>query len=269
MMARTVGALAGRRVAVTRAAAQAGDLLALLRERGAEPLACATIVVQPPESYAQLDAALRALDRYEWVAFTSANAVTAFADRLTVLGVRVPATLRLAAVGLATARVLSERLRGPDFVPRTALAQALGSELADVNGRRVLFPRGDLASDALVSALRGRGAVVDEVLAYRTVAGDGAADLARLVREGSVDAILFMSASSVRQLLAALKPPAESAPLGPLPAAVICIGPETARAAAEGGLEVSAVAAEKTASGIVDAVEGWFGRGRDGDVEKR
>jgi uroporphyrinogen-III synthase len=267
MMAPTVGALAGRRVAVTRAPAQAADLLALLRERGAEPLACPTIAVRPPESYAQLDAALRALHRYDWVAFTSANAVNAFTDRLAVLGAAVPGTLRLAAVGLATARVLAERLRAPDFVPHTSLADALGAEMDDVDGRRVLFPHGDLAGDALGSTLRGRGAVVDAVVAYRTVAGDATSDLVRLVREGAVDAILFMSASSVRHLLDALTPAAGTPLLGPRPAAVICIGPETARAAAEGGLEVSAVAVEKTASGIVDAAERWFGR--NGDGEKR
>jgi uroporphyrinogen-III synthase len=252
---------------VTRAPTQAADLLALLRERGAEPLACPTIAVQPPESYAQLDAAVRALDRYDWVTFTSANAALAFVDRLAALGARVPATLRLAAVGLGTAGVLADRLRAPDFVPRTSLAEALAAELDDVDGRRVLFPRGDLARDALATTLRGRGAVVDEVLAYRTVAGDGTDDLVRLVREGGVDAILFMSASSVRHFLDALKPRAGAPPLGPRPPAVICIGPETARAATEGRLEVSAVAVEKTVSGIVDAVERWFGRA--GDVEKR
>jgi uroporphyrinogen-III synthase len=267
MIARTVGALAGRRIAVTRAPAQAADLVALLRERGAEPVACSMIAIQPPESYAQFDAALRALDRYDWVAFTSANAVRAFAERLAVVGAKVPATLRISAVGLATARLLAERLRAPDFVPRTSLAESLGAEMDDVGGRHVLFPRGDLASDALASALRARGAIVDEVVAYRTVAGDGTGDLARLVRQGALDAILFMSASSVRHLLDALEPLAGAPPLGPRPPAVICIGPETARAAAQGGLEVSAVAVEKTATGIVDAVERWFGR--DADVGKR
>lgn len=265
-MTRAVGALAGRRVAVTRAPTQAADLLALLRERGAEPLACPTIGIRPPESYAQLDAALRALDRYDWAAFTSANTVTAVADRLAVLGATVPSTLRFAAVGVATGRALTERLRTPDFIPRTALADALATEIEEVAGRRVLFPRGDLASDALASTLRTRGAVVDEVVAYRTVTGDGAGELARLVREGNVDAILFMSASSIRGLRGAIG----SADLLPWLArypVVICIGPETARAAGEAGLKVHAVATERTASGIVDAVERWFAR--EGDVERR
>jgi uroporphyrinogen-III synthase len=266
-MTRAVGALAGRRVAVTRAPTQAADLLALLRERGAEPLACPTIEIRPPDSYAQLDAALRALDRYDWAVFTSANAVTAVADRLAVLGASAPSTLRFAAVGVATGRALTERLRAPDFMPRTALADALAMEIEDVAGRRVLFPRGDLASDALGSTLRTRGAVVDEVVAYRTVTGDGAGELARLLREGAVDAILFMSASSVRHLLDALNPKSGASGLGPRHPAVICIGSETVRAAVHGGLDVSAVAVEKTALGIVDAVERWFGR--DADVERR
>jgi uroporphyrinogen-III synthase len=147
-------------------------------------------------------------------------------------------------------------------VPTTALAGALGAEMPDVAGRRVLFPSGDLASDALTSALRARGAVVDEVIVYRTVPGAGADELARLVRAGDVDAILFMSGSSVRHLFDALNAQADRSPLGSRRPAVICIGPETARVAAEVGLEVNAVAVEKTASSIVDAVEQWFGRER-------
>jgi uroporphyrinogen-III synthase len=266
MMARTVGALAGRRVAVTRAPAQAADLLALLRARGAEPLACPTIAIEPPESYASLDSAIRSLDTYDWLAFTSANAVAAFADRANAIGVTMPRTLRLAAVGLATARVLGERLRAADFIPGTALAEALATEIGEVAGRRMLFPCGDLADDTLPRALRARGATVDEVVVYRTVAGDGANELARLVRAGAVDAILFMSASSVRHLRDALGTADVPPWLVPHPV-VICIGPETARAAREAGVEVSAVAIERTTEGIVDTLERWYGRDRD--AEKR
>jgi uroporphyrinogen-III synthase len=267
MNARIAGALAGRRVAVTRALTQAADLVALLSARGAQPLACSTIDIEPPESFASIDAAVRSLDRYDWVAFTSANAVTAVADRIDATGAALPPTVRLAAVGPATARVLSERLRQADFVPRTALAEALAREMDDVAGRRVLFPRGDRAGDALTRGLRARGAIVEEVVAYHTVPGGGAGELARLVRAGDVDAILFMSASSVHHLVAALDERSAPSRLGRQGPAVICIGPETARAAREAGLEVSAVATEKTAEGIVDALERWYGR--EDDVEGR
>jgi uroporphyrinogen-III synthase len=268
MTAPVAGALAGRRVAVTRAARQSVELLELLRARGAEALACPTIAVEPPESLAPLDDALRTLERYDWVTFTSANAVAAVADRLAAVGAGLPAGLRLAAVGPATAQLLAARLRAPDLVPRAALAEALAAEIADVAGRRVLFPRGDLASETLARTLRARGATVDEVIAYRTVPGEGAGELARLVREGAVDAILFMSASSVRYLLDALGPQ-QSAPsgLGPHAPEVVCIGPETARAARAAGLDVSAVAGDRTAASIVDALERSFGR--NGHVEGR
>jgi uroporphyrinogen-III synthase len=263
MNARIAGALAGCRVAVTRAPAQAADLLALLSARGAQALACSTIDIEPPENFASIDAAVRSLEHYDWVAFTSANAVTTFADRIDATGVVLPSTVRLAAVGVATARALAERLRQADFVPTTPLADALAREMADVAGRRVLFPRGERASETLTRILRARGATVEEVIAYRTVPGGGAGELARLVRAGDVDAILFMSASSVHHLVDALDERPAPSRLGPHDPAVICIGPETARAAREAGLEVSAVATEKTAEGIVDALERWYEREDD------
>src|SRR5215213_2508584 len=78
--------LQGRRIAVTRAHDQAGDLLARLRELGAAPLECPAIAIVPPASYAPLDAALAQIDRYGWIIFTSVNGVAAFRDRLAHAG---------------------------------------------------------------------------------------------------------------------------------------------------------------------------------------
>jgi uroporphyrinogen-III synthase len=258
MTARLAATLAGRRVAVTRAPGQARELLELLRSRGAEPVACATIdIAAPIDGYAALDEVVRSIDRYDWVAFTSQNAVRAFADRAATLGIALPATTRLAAVGGVTARAASERLRPVDFVPSSTQAESLAAEMEGVVNRRVLFPRGDLAGDTVGRVLRSRGATVDEVVAYRTIPGSGTRELAEMVRGGDVDAILFMSASSVRHLLDALDL-GGAAQLAARTRAVICIGPETARAARDAGVEVSAVATDRTASGVVDALEGWF-----------
>jgi uroporphyrinogen-III synthase len=268
-MSRRALGLAGRRVIVTRAADQAGALLALLRARGAEPFACPTIAIEAPASYAPLDAAIRTLNCYDWLVFTSANAVASFADRLDAGHVAVPGRTRIAAVGRATARKVAERLRAPDFVPSIALAATVAAELPDAAGSRVLFPRGDLASEALVSGLHARGAVVDDVVAYRTVAGEGVAHLRHLVRGGGIDAILFMSASSLRFLggaADALGPPDTPTWLGSYPV-VICIGPETARAARDAGIDVTAVATDKSAEGVVDALERWYAR--EHDAERR
>ena len=265
MSARVVPGLAGRRVAVTRAADQAVELLGLLHSRGAEPLACPTIdIARPLDDYASLDARVRSVDRYDWLAFTSQNAVTVFANRVDVLRVSIPNAVRLAAVGTATARVLTDRLRAPDFVPSTALAESLANEIGDIGNRQVLLPRGDLARETLGRLLRARGATVDEVIAYRTVPGRGTRQLADLVRRREVDAIRFRSASSVRHLLDALDDTDAMAYLSSCGPAVVCIGPETARVAREAGIEVSAVAAERTAEGVVDALEQWFGRDDDG-----
>jgi uroporphyrinogen-III synthase len=265
MSARVASVLAGRRVAVTRAADQAIELLGLLHSRGAEPLACPTIdIARPLDDYVALDACVRSIDRYDWVAFTSQNAVTAFANRVDMLRVRVPDIVRLAAVGSATARVLSDRLRAPDFVPSSALAESLANEIVGIADRQVLFARGDLARETLGRLLRSRGARVDEVIAYRTVPGGGTGQLADLVRRREVDAILFMSASSVRHLLDALDDTDATECLTTRGPAVVCIGPETGRVAREAGIEVSAIAAERTAEGVVEALEQWFGRDSDG-----
>lgn len=265
MSARVAPALAGRRVAVTRAADQAVELLALLHSRGAKPLACPTIDIAPPlDDYAALDACVRSVDRYDWLAFTSQNAVAAFASRVDVLRVNVANAVRIAAVGTATARALTDRLRAPDFVPSSALAESLANEIGDIENRQVLFPRGDLASETLGRLLRSRGATVDEVVAYRTVRGGGTRQLADLVRRREVDAILFMSASSVRHLLDALDDTDAMAGFTSRGPAVVCIGPETARVAREAGIEVSAIAADKSAEGVVGALEQWFGRDDDG-----
>jgi uroporphyrinogen-III synthase len=265
MSARTASVLAGRRIAVTRAAAQSTELVALLHSRGAEPLACSTIeIVGPADGYAALDSAVRSLPSYAWVAFTSQNAATAFADRVEALGSGIPSTVHLAAVGRATARIVTSRLRAVDFVPTDARAESLATQLEDIVGRRVLIPRGDLASDCLGRILRSRGASVDEVVAYRTVPGAGTRQLADLVRAGVIDAILFMSASSVRYLVDALKGQKPAGSLAPDGPTVVCIGPETARVARELGVTVSAIAAERTSASVVDALEQWFGR--EGDV---
>jgi uroporphyrinogen-III synthase len=263
MTRRLATPLHGRRIAVTRAPEQAEEILELLRMRGASPIACATIDIVPPATYRDLDARLAAIANYDWVAFTSANAVTGFAGRAAALGVTVPSTVRLAAVGKATARALAEQIRAADFRPSKALAEALGTEMPDVRARRVLFPRGELAGETLGQLLRARGATVDDVVVYRTARGRDASELARLVRARCVDAILFMSGSSVRYLLDALRDDANQSSVGLGGAAAICIGPETAQAARDSGVVVSAVANEQTSQGLVEALEEWFGREDD------
>src|SRR5919204_171570 len=222
----------------------------LLRANGAEPIVCPLIAIEPVTDYAELDAELRRLSSASWLVFTSVNAVNAVADRLDALRVTVPASVLIAAVGGATADAVARRIRGVDFVPSRANADTLGDELPDEKAQRVVFPRGDLASEALTARLRMRGARVSDVIAYRTVPGPGTATLEAAVREGTLDAVIFMSPSSVRFAGDTLV----AARLSSLRPAIACVGGTTAAAVREIGIEPDIVAATASVGGIVEAL---------------
>jgi uroporphyrinogen III methyltransferase/synthase len=257
------GPLAGRRIVVTRAQAQAGDLVAQLMALGATPLECPAIAIAPPESYDGLDAALDRISGYDWIIFTSVNGVAAVLARLSDRGQdrAVLHGVRIGAIGPATAQALAAAGVPPQFVPATYVAEAIVAQIADVAGQHILLPRADIARAALGAGLRGRGALVDEVTAYRTVSAPGLAAIADLLRVGSVDALTFTSSSTVRFFLEGL------AVSGITPAdlqrepgrpAVICIGPITADTAQAQGLVVDAVAEEYTTGGLIAALLRWF-----------
>jgi uroporphyrinogen III methyltransferase/synthase len=183
-----------------------------------------------------LDAALTRLRDYDWVIFTSRHAVEAvFRRRRSLSGPRV------AAVGRATAGELVRHGVVPDLVPREFVGERLLDALGPVAGLRVLLPRADIGRRTIPEGLAARGAAVDEVVVYRTVAGSPSRpDLT------GVDAVTFTSPSTVHGFL-------ESGPL-PAGARVLCIGPVTAAAAREHGLEVHEVAGEYTEDGLVAAL---------------
>jgi uroporphyrinogen III methyltransferase/synthase len=222
------------------------------------------IAIGPPDSWTIADAALRRVGTYEWIVFTSANAVRALTDRASELG--IPAwelyDCRLAAVGPATAAATQAALRRPDFVSTTHAAESLGVELPDVEQARVLFPCGDLAAGALPRALRERGAFVDDVVVYKTVAGPGIDEIAARMRDRTVDALLFASGSAVRFVTAAATAPASEWP----PA--ICVGPVTAQAARDAGFLDVVVADGTTQDDLIDRAAWWFTRGSAEPHEK-
>ncbi len=251
--------LDGKTIAITRAREQAGDLAERLRALGAEPVICPAIAIAPPEDTGPLDAAISRLGRYDWLIVTSANGARALCDRMAARGVPVAALrgVRVGAVGPATAAALAERGIAVDFVPSAFVAEAILAEIGDVAGRRILLPRADIARETLVEELRARGAQVDDLVAYRTIPGDGAALLAPLLRAGAVDAVTFASSSAVRYLLDGL-PATGMEPEEALAClnrtAIICIGPVTAATARRAGLRVTAEARESTAAGVAAAL---------------
>ena len=254
--------LRGRAIVLTRPLAQSGDFEERVHALGGEPVVAAAIEIVGPESWTIADAALRRVGTYDWLAFTSANAVRMLVDRADAIGVPRDElrSRRLAVVGPATASVVRTTLRPPDFAPTVNTAEMLGEEITDVDNTRVLLPRGNLADDTLPAALRARGAFVDEVVVYRTVPGPGIAAIVAGVRESAVDALLFASASAVRFVADALV--ADTASTGlrrqrwPVAA---CLGPVTASAARTCGFQSVIVADDATQNELIDAVARWFG----------
>lgn len=197
--------LAGRRVVVTRAAGQSGELARLLEEAGARPVLLPVLSFAEPENPAPLDAAIRSLAAYDWLLFTSQNAVRFFIERCKHVGLVVggSAQVRVATVGEATARSAQALGLRVDFIARQARGMALAEELrARITGKRVLLPRSDRARAGLPDALRAAGAAVTEVVAYRTIAGEPAGtDVLGMVIAGDVDAITFASPSAFHALV--------------------------------------------------------------------
>ena len=253
--------LRGRRIVLTRPFTQAGDFEEHVSALGGEPVLAPAIEIVAPESWTIPDAALRRVGTYDWLAFTSANAVRALVDRADAIGVARDhlRSRRLAVVGPATASVVRSSLRVPDFAPTVSTAEVLGDELVDVGNSRILLPRGNLAEDTLPATLRSRGAFVDEIVVYRTVPGPGIPDIAAGVRASAVDALLFASASAVRFVADGLT--ADAATTGvrsqrwPVAA---CLGPVTASAARACGFQSVIVAEDTTQHDLIDAVARWF-----------
>ena len=252
--------LFGWKVLVPRTQAQAGPMVARLSAYGATADVVPTISVEPPRTPQQMEKAVKGLvtGRYEWIGFTSVNAVRAVRERFEEFGLdaRAFAGLKVAAVGGVTAQALREWGINPDLVP-TGEQSAAGllevwpefDEVLDpIN--RVLLPRADIATETLVAGLREMGWEVDDVTAYRTVrAAPPAAEIRDAIKGGDYDAVLFTSSSTVRNLVGiAGKPHAATV--------VACIGPATAKTAQEHGLRVDVLAQEASALSLVDALAG-------------
>ncbi len=241
--------LQGRRIVITRPEEKARGLAERLRALGAVPIVFPTVRIEPADQ-GPLVAAARALDAFDWVAFSSAHGVAAFAGAMAAAGRPVgdlgAGARRVAAVGPVTAAALRERGVEPALVPPVYVAEAVLEALGDVRGLSFLLPRADIGRDALAAGLAARGARVTEVVAYRTVAAAGVAPPAGLAE---ADAVTFTSASTVRHFVAAVG-------AGPAGAKVVCIGPVTAEAARALGLAVDAVAEPHTEDGLIRALEG-------------
>jgi uroporphyrinogen III methyltransferase / synthase len=250
--------LFGWRVLVPRTKEQAAVVSQRLRQYGAVPEEVPTIAVEPPRTPQQMERAVKGLvtGRYQWVAFTSVNAVRAVRERFEEYGLdaRAFAGVKVAAVGEQTAAALLDFGIRPDLVPEgeqsaEGLAAAwppFDDVLDPIN--RVLLPRADIATETLLARLLDLGWEAEDVTAYRTVrAAPPPAPIREAIKGGGFDAVLFTSSSTVRNLVGIAGKPHAVTVIG-------VIGPQTAKTAAEFGLRVDVTAPKPSMAALVDAV---------------
>ena len=272
-----------KRVLVTRTRRQASELARLIEALGATPILIPTIEIVPPATYAPLDEALAQLESYDWLLFTSANAVEVFHQRRALLGRQnsdaprsdsrtwvsaspkhstAAPTPKIAVIGPATARAVQGIGLPVDLVPPRFVAESLAEALTpEAAGKRFLLVRATEARDVLPEALTAAGAHVTIADAYRTqIPPASIADLQQLFVQPDAlpDAITFTSASTARNLAALLEAAEVTLPTS---IALISIGPITSQALRDDlGLEPAAEATEPTLPALVEAIEAHWSK---------
>jgi uroporphyrinogen-III synthase len=250
--------LQGWRIVITRSEEQSDSLSQRLQELGAEPVIYPTIAFAPPEDLQPLDTALQQLlsGEYDWMMLTSVNAVKAVHQRLIELAPQHPTLesvdCKLAAVGPTTTAACEELLHiQPAIVPKKFVAEALAEAMGDMHGQRVLLANADIARPVLQERLREAGAIIDRVVAYRTVPATGGVDMPALLHAGEVDAITFTSGSTARYFVDRI---GSEALVEAQNKVIACIGPIAAEGAAAVGLPATIVAQTYTEEGLVEAL---------------
>ena len=242
--------LHGRRVVVTRARAQASGVARALGALGAEVVELPAIRIVPRLDAPEVRDAVAALHSYALVCLTSPNGVRLLFEAMAAQGrdARALANATVAAIGPGTAAALAERGVLADVVPDRFVAEALVEALegVDVRDRPVLVARAAEARAVLPEALRARGADVDVVALYETVAEEP--DPEALAAAADADYVTFTSSSTVRNLVAAV------GDRFPAAARVVSIGPVTSEAAREAGLTVHAEADRHDPEGLVETL---------------
>jgi uroporphyrinogen III methyltransferase/synthase len=253
--------LAGKRLVVTRARAQVRALAQHLEQLGGEVIEFPTIEIRPPEDFSAFDAALAKIESYDWLMFTSVNAIAPFLSRLQHVGktVKMLENLEVAAIGPETAKELAASGISCCLVPQRYQAEGILDKVAPelMRGKRVLIPRAAEAREVLPDTLRKWGAVVDVVVAYRTsVPVVDVESLARRIRRGEVDVITFTSSSTVKNFVRLFN--RENLAEIVNRSAIACIGPITARTVELLGGQATILAIEFTIPGLVRAIVDHF-----------
>jgi uroporphyrinogen III methyltransferase/synthase len=254
--------LFGKRILVTRSAEQAGAFSALLEEQGAEAMACPVIEIYPPSDTSDLDEAIAALSGIDYLVLTSANAVQAFFSRLEACGkdVRALHGAEVAVVGPKTAEALALCGLKPDLVARDFRAEGVLEILREhgVAGKRILYPRAELARELIPKELAAAGAVVLAPVAYCSRLPADGERVREILAAGDIDAITFTASSTVDNFVALVGADA-AALVSEIP--LFSIGPLTSQTMARHGLSVAAESDPSTLEAMVATMIAQFTRG--------
>lgn len=252
--------LFGRRIIVTRARTQASNFAECLESYGAEVIQFPTIETQPILDNAALDKAIDQLSTYNWVIFTSVNAVEYFYRHLRANGkdARSLGNARICAVGQKTVAALDQIGIRTDYVPSQYRGAVLAAELEGVKGRKILLPRASIAADDLPNGLRDRGAIVDAIPIYETVkaGAEGREALAADLYNGRIDMVTFTSSSTVTNFLEMFGSHPSAALLDQVHIAVI--GPSTESTAKADGLTVDIVAKQASVESLAEEIVKFY-----------
>ncbi|XOF34585.1 MAG: uroporphyrinogen-III C-methyltransferase [Candidatus Electrothrix sp. YB6] len=252
--------LFGKRIVVTRTREQASELVSLLEENGADCLEYSTIHIEPVDDYSLLDQALQNMAAYDWVLFTSINAITYFFKRLEAIGLdaRILAGCCIGAVGRTTADELLQHGIRADLIPEKFTGAGLAESLTagDMQGKKVLLPRALKAMETLPEMLEDAGAEVTVAPVYRNVPPQGRKDELRdeLVN-GNITMVTFTSSSTVTNFLAMVDA-ADEQELHQLldGVKIAAIGPVTAETVRKNGLRVDVQPGNYTIPDMVNAI---------------
>ncbi len=257
--------LSGRRILVTRPREQAAELVDRLAALGADAIEAPVIRIAPPEDRAPLLQAAADPSAFDWIVFTSVNAVDAFMTALLEGGrdVRMLKGPSLCTVGPGTAERLARYGIKVDLVPEEFRAEGVIRAIqasGPLQGRRVLLPRADIGREVIAEELRSAGATVTDVVAYRTVTEDrlpeSGPDVYKLLLERRIDVVTFASSSAVRSF-ARIYGPEQAADLL-RQTVVAAIGPSTSEAARQLGIPVAVQPKASTIPALVDAIAAYY-----------
>lgn len=253
--------LAGKRIVITRAAAQSEALVRELIVRGAIPVVLPLVSFAEPQDSAPLDAAIAEIQQFDWMMLTSAQAVRAVIKRGEELKISLNHAenkLQIACVGPVTAEEARRAGLRVEYVAETHTGAALAEELGKrLKGAKVFLPRSDRANPDLPPALKRHGALVTEVIAYRTLRPTAIDERnLRQVADGAADAVLFFSPSAVQHFAELFGGQQLRALQDKL--AITAVGPVTANALREAGVQRTVLAGDTTATAVVEALEKHF-----------